>query len=104
MKDLEKKAKMKVLQEMRQMATDMMKEGLSPKKEVKKVTVASDSKEGLLKGLEKAEEVLDSEDEEDAELEDEETSEEDSDVSEMDEAECDAEIERLMKLKAKLSK
>lgn len=49
-------AKMKVIHELRQMAQDMMGEKLD--EGMKKVTVASDDKEGLKEGLEKAEEIV----------------------------------------------
>lgn len=55
----EKKAKLSALGEANKMATGMMKDGLSG---LKKVTVASDSKEGLEKGLEKAKDIVDEED------------------------------------------
>ena len=50
MSDVEKDAKKSVLGELRQTADDMMKDKLSG---LKKVTVASDSPEGLEEGLEK---------------------------------------------------
>jgi hypothetical protein len=54
--DVEKEAKMGVLKEVSDMAGAAMGDKL---KGLKKVTVASDSKEGLDKGLEKAKELLD---------------------------------------------
>lgn len=105
MSDSEKKAKLSALGEAHKMASDMMKGGLGG---LKKVTVAADSKQGLKKGLEKAEDILGEQDEEDSMMglhEDDEASEHKSaqDESEpMDEEELDAEIERLMKLKEKL--
>ena len=54
--DVEKEAKMGVLKEVSDMAGAAMGDKL---KGLKKVTVASDSKEGLDKGLSKAKELLD---------------------------------------------
>lgn len=71
LKDDEVSAKMDVLKELKDMARDGMASDL------KKVTVASDSKEGLKKGLEKAKEVLDSKEVEE-EMEDEDESEDES--------------------------
>lgn len=50
------KAKMEVIEELRQMAADMMGEGL--KNGMSKVTVAADDEEGLKEGLEMAEDVV----------------------------------------------
>jgi len=71
-----KEAKMSVLNELKKLMDDKLAGDL---KGLKKVTVASDSKEGLKEGLEKAEEVLEkspemgmeeeSEDEEEMDLE-----------------------------------
>lgn len=113
----EKKAKMTPLKEAHRMACDMLKDKV---KGLKKVTIASDSEEGIKKGIKKAEEVFGmrkSEDEEmgEHESEDEEMGEKDeAEASEyedqqeesepMDEAEINAQIEHLMKLKEKLSK
>ena len=66
MSDAEKKAKMTALSEAHGLATDMLKDKV---KGLKKVTVASDSKEGLKKGLEKAEDLLGKEESEDEEME-----------------------------------
>ena len=52
----EQKAKLDVLKDLKKQAMEMMGEKVSG---LKKVTIASDSKEGLKKGLEKAEEVVD---------------------------------------------
>jgi hypothetical protein len=105
MSDSEKKAKLSALGEAHKMASDMMKDSVGG---LKKVTVAADSKKGLKEGLDKAEDMLGEQEEEDSEMglpEDEEASEYESaqDESEpMDMDELDAEIERLMKLKEKL--
>ena len=107
MSDSEKKAKLTALKEAHGMASDMLKGNL---KGLKKVTVASDSKEGLKKGLEKAEDMLgehESEDEEVSEKHEDEASEYEDQQEEsepMDEDEINAQIEHLMKLKEKLSK
>lgn len=63
MSPIEQKASSKVLSDLRSHAQSMMSDKM---KNLKKVTVASDSKEGLKKGLNKAEEIL--EDENDSEL------------------------------------
>lgn len=55
MSNVEKDAKLRAIHEMRKMATDEM---ALPLKGIKKVTVASDSPEGVKKGLEKAKEML----------------------------------------------
>jgi hypothetical protein len=107
MSESEKKAKMTALKEAHGMASDMLKDKVSG---LKKVTVASDSKEGLKKGLEKAEEIIgenESEDEEMGEKDEAEASEYEDQQEEsepMDEDEINAQIEHLMKLKEKLSK
>jgi hypothetical protein len=103
----EKKAKLAALGEANKMASGMMKDGLSG---LKKVTVASDSKEGLKKGLDKAEDLLGEKDEEDsimgekdeAEMSEYEDMQDESEP--MDEDEINAKIEELMKLKEKLQK
>lgn len=105
MSENEKKAKLAALKGAHGMASDMIKGNL---KGLKKVTIASDSEEGLKKGLDKAEEFLgeqESEDEEMSESEQDESEgfEDQQDESEpMDEDELNAEIERLMKLREKL--
>lgn len=54
-----KEAKMELLKELREMASGMMKEDLDGHLAgIKKVTVASDSEEGLKEGLEKAEDMV----------------------------------------------
>ncbi len=64
MDDLERQAKMNVVKELGCSAADAMKGRLAG---LKKVTVASDSKEGLAKGLEKAEEMISPEGKEESE-------------------------------------
>ena len=56
MPEHEKDAKMSVLEHVRQLAQDMMKDKLDHG--MKKVEIASDSSEGLKKGLEKAMEMM----------------------------------------------
>jgi len=56
MKEVEKKAKQNILKQIRQLAQESLKENLGG---LKKITVASDSEEGLKAGLEKAEDILD---------------------------------------------
>lgn len=101
----EKDAKLKVLDEMKGLAEDEISERL---RGLKKVTVASDSKEGLKEGLEKAHELLEGQQEEEAEhdpspeeaseMADEE-SEEESSEDEIEELE-----KKLAELKAKKMK
>tara|TARA_R110000868_G_scaffold66014_10_gene197044 strand:+ start:3846 stop:4304 length:459 start_codon:yes stop_codon:yes gene_type:complete len=57
MSDMAKEAKMSVVKEMQAMAAGAMKDGL--KGGLKKVTVASDSPEGLKEGLDKAKQIAD---------------------------------------------
>lgn len=107
MSPLEKKAKLKALKGAHGMASDMLKGQLAG---LKKVTVASDSKEGLKKGLEKAEEIVGENEDEDSEMgeHDEAEAGEYEDAQEaampMDEDELDAKIQELLKLKEKLKK
>ena len=58
--DVERDAKSGVLKDLRDYASGLMKERLDG---LKKVTVASDSEEGLKEGLEKAEEILETKEE-----------------------------------------
>jgi hypothetical protein len=119
------KAKLTALKEAHKMASSMMKDDLSG---LKKVTVASDSKDGLKAGLEKAEDMLgeggkkdcsscpgcpecegeqESEDSEMGEKESYEADaqEDDQESAEpMDMDELEAKIQELMKMKAKLQK
>lgn len=96
---LEQKAKMDVVKELQSQAGDMMGEKL---KGLKKVTVASDSEEGLKAGLEKAEEVIEQKQESEQEDESEEMSaESDESEEELSPEEIDAKIQELMALKKK---
>jgi hypothetical protein len=105
MSPAEKKAKLAALKEAHGMASDMMKSGLDG---AKKVSVMSDSKEGLKKGLDMAEKIVGEQEDEDSELgekmEDAQEGFEDQQEESMpmDEEEIDAEIQRLLELKAKL--
>lgn len=104
---VEKDAKMKVVHDLKSMADEIMSDKLSG---MKKVTVASDSKEGLKEGLEKAEEILEAapeseeteESEEAPEMEASEEMEAPETDEEMDEATLDAKLEKLMAIKEKL--
>lgn len=60
MSENKKNAKMSVLQDLKKMMDDSIAGDL---KGLKKVTVASDSKEGLKEGLEKAEDVIEGQEE-----------------------------------------
>lgn len=98
-----KGAKMSALQELKKAMAEMMSDDV---KGLKKVTVASDSKQGLEEGLEKAKEAfskMPSEDEESAEHEAMESSEEEGAEHEEDMSaeEIDARIKELEALKAK---
>lgn len=99
--DMKKEAKLSVLKELRELASKMMGDDLKNGMDsMKKVTVASDSKEGLKRGLEKAEEMMDVGPEgqsEEAEMTDELE-------GEMSPEELDAEIARLQSLKSKMSR
>jgi len=104
--DMKKEAKLSVLKELRKMASDMI--GGDLKEGMNKVTVASDSKEGLKKGLEKAEDLMEQAPDMEEELEDEEMEyedmEEESDEDEMSPEDIEAKIQELMEKKKKLSK
>lgn len=112
----EQKAKLAALKEAHGMASNMMKDGLDG---AKKVSIMADSKQGLEKGLDLAKKIVDKKtpisdamDESDMQGADGDSDEEgwDSGDSEhemkheedMSEDELDAEIQRLMELKAKL--
>lgn len=95
MSDSEQKAKMEALHGMKEMASEMMSDRL---KGLKKVTVASNSPEGLDAGLKKAQELVESEDEDEpakkAEIPEEMKSEEDL----KREANGDMHIEEILKM------
>lgn len=107
---MEQKSAKKVLGDLRGTAQDMMKGKM---KNLKKVTIASDSKEGLEKGLSVAEKILgtkkedpeleelESEDEESTEVPEEESEEEYEEECSTPE-EIDAKIKELLALKAKM--
>jgi len=123
--DIEKKASSKVLGELRSHAQSMMNDKM---KGLKKVTVASNTKEGLKEGLNKAEEILgtkktkedeanpeeidnleteeteDSDEHEAGESEEYEAGEEEGEEESMSEEELDAKIKELMALKDKMKK
>lgn len=114
MSSMEKDAKMSVVHDMKKMAMDAMGDKL---KGLKKVSVASDSPEGLKMGLEKAKELVTShpnspesdndnspENEEEVGETEESPEEEQSEDSAMSEDEVDAELKRLMDLKEKMKK
>jgi hypothetical protein len=110
LKDLKQNAKLSVLKHIRGLASNMMKDEL-PSKMMKKVTVASDSPEGLVEGLKKAKEIVakDPMEEMMAEHEGEESSEEetteDDANSEQEDAEESPEMLRakIKELEAKLA-
>jgi hypothetical protein len=104
MSPVEKKAKLAALKGTHDWASDALKEKLGG---IKKVSVAADSKEGLKKGLEKAEELVsgknpiveDAEEEADAEgIAD----PSEDDMEECSEEELDEKIQELMALKEKM--
>jgi hypothetical protein len=86
---MKKEAKLSAIQEMRDMASEMMGEGIKKKMDAPKkaVTVAADTDEELKKGLETAEDILESKSIPDAEEDTEETSDEEvtiEDIAEME--------------------
>jgi hypothetical protein len=120
--DTEKKASQTVLGDLRKHMQGMLSDKM---KGMKKVTVASDTKEGLKKGMETAEKILKSKDDVSTDLLEpkdeiakqteeelpegdseflEDSSEEASECDDMSEEELDAKIKELMAAKAKLSK
>lgn len=68
--DEDKAARQEMIDEIRAMAQDSMGSDLKKIKDMKKVTVASDSAEGLKAGLEKAEDVVEAKMGEESESED----------------------------------
>lgn len=110
MDELHKSAKMDAVSEMRDMAAEAMKGKLDG---LKKVSVASDSKEGLQKGLEKAKELVNKgpmaeEAAAEGESEEQEAAEQEAAPGAESKEELMAEVERKLKeleeLKAKLMK
>ena len=103
MSPIEKKAKMNVLKDLNGQSSKLISDGL------KKVTVASDSKEGLKAGLDKAEEIIGENDSEDSEKgikadDQAEGYEDQQDSAEpMSEDEIDAKIKELLAIKEKLN-
>lgn len=95
--DMGKEAKLTALKDLRNVASGMMGEGLKGMMEPKKaVTVAADSKEDLMKGLEKAKELLPEMEEDEVE---ESPEEEDAEMSEIEQLKKQVE-----ELKAMLAK
>lgn len=113
MSGMEKDAKMSVVHDMKKMAMDAMGDKL---KGLKKVSVASNSPEGLQMGLDKAKELVtnhpnspetdndDSPENEEEVGETDESPEAAEEHGEMSEDEVDAELKRLMDLKEKMKK
>jgi hypothetical protein len=92
----EQSAKMNVLKDLKSQMSKHMADG------IKKVTVASDSPEGLKEGLEKAEDLVESKlSPESPDMEDSEDSEDEEEMVASPE-EIDAKIQKLMELKKKL--
>jgi hypothetical protein len=114
MSDVAKDAKTSVLKDLQSMAAGAMKDGL--KGGLKKVSVMSDSPEGLKKGLEKAEDMVEGGmgeiDEKDADMDLADAEEalpihangeiEDDDMEDCSEEELDAKLEKLMAMKKKM--
>lgn len=100
---LEKEAKMSVVKAMREAASEEMTDKLG---KLKKVTVASDSKEGLQAGLDKAKEMMEKMPEgmEQSSEESEEASEEEQEECPKSVEEIDAKIKELLALKEKMGK
>jgi len=105
--DMEKDAKLSALRELRDIVSKAMGNGMKSKMDgVQKVTVASDDKDGLVKGLEKAKDMMKempSNDKEEEESPEEEDSEMDMD-DEMSAEDIDSMIKKLQEKKAQLSK
>jgi len=102
---VEKEAKMGVLKDLSSQAGEMLRDKL---KGLKKVTVASDSKEGLKEGLEKAEEMVAGAPEQEKEMPEMEESDEEhesdemlADAEEMSPEQIEEQIKKLQELKAK---
>jgi len=114
--NMEKEAKLSALKELRGIASKAMGEGMKSKMDgMQKVTVASDDKAGLVKGLEKAKALMGKTDDEGVEETPEEEAIEEAEESPEDEMSelkaedmspeaIDAMIKMLQDKKAKLSK
>lgn len=98
MDSIEKESKLGILQDLMSQADEMMGEKL--KTGLKKVTVAAPTSEGLKKGLEKAEEIVEAKEEPEAE----EAEEYEEESEEMSEEELQKQIDELMKKKEELAK
>jgi hypothetical protein len=107
--EIEKKASTKVLGDLREHMKGIMGEKMAG---LKKVTVASNTKEGLKKGLSTAEEVLEAKDKKPVESAEEELSEspeieesedESAEEHELTASEIDEKIKELLALKEKLA-
>lgn len=111
--DMEKRASLKALGDYRSEASGLMKDKM---KNLKKVTVASDSKEGLEEGLEKAEDLIkgnpfassenanDNFEDRDPEEYSSDEDEMEEDCEDMSEQELDQKIMELMQLKERKAK
>ena len=109
--DMDKKASLKALGDFRNEAAKLMKDKMNG---LKKVTVASDSKEGLKEGLEKAEDLLSKgSDKYSSEQANENFEDRDEHLLDEMEEECedtlsedelDAKIQELMAMKSKMKK
>lgn len=97
-----KEAKISTLEHLRDLAKEMMMEDLKGSMKGGKVTVASDSPEGLKEGLEKAKDVVEKLPEGSPEEESQESPEEEMQEipHDMSEDEIDKKLAELMKLKA----
>jgi len=113
--DMDKRASLKALGDFRGEAQKLMKDKMNG---LKKVTVASDSKEGLKEGLEKAESLLKKgsdmysseqandnfEDRDEHALDEMEEMDEDEMACDLSEDELDKKIQELMAMKSKMKK
>lgn len=99
---VEKEAKMNVLKELSSQAGDMLGQKLAG---LKKVTVASDSEDGLEQGLEKAKEIIEGEpveeESEGLELADSDDEDDMDDIEDCSPEELEAKIQKLQEIKAK---
>lgn len=92
---MKKDAKKGMLKGLSDQMREMMGEGYEGMKDMKKVTVASPTEEGLEEGLDKAKEILKKKLGEDAEMEE---SEEREEKEEMSKEDIQEKIEKLQKL------